>query len=367
MDSYLASGHLKDSNSFFFNLAFELLNGCPWQCKGCFVNKEGSEPMTDETYADLKNVMESFSAKNLYKPFIAFIQPVDFLSAGNTAEVLSDPRVIDILNYFKRISFQTTYLDTSNAQKIADVLKKHYSNMELEINIIIEPDQVQNNKYLKVLEKNQNEVVKIMDWPTGVRKFGIMNVYNYDTTKVADLIKNYDYLHTRVEHLFETTIDFNFSLGRKDALLSNNDFYEAAVQIKEMFNDSLVSAEKGSYLRFSFGKLNDSLIERQYNWKNGEFYHSPLLYERYVSFVDELKIPLKEFTASEFEEFEEQVQLDQYLNVDDKTECGNCEYLGSCVDRSILHLMDIHNVKDCLVAKNAIRVVNALGPVEYEI
>jgi len=364
MDSYLASGHLKDSDHFFFNLAFELLNGCPWNCKGCFVNKEGAVAMTDESYADLKNVMESFSEKNLYKPFIAFIQPTDFLSAANTAQVLADPRVVEILNYFRRISFQTTYLDTKNAQAIADVLHKHYSNLELEINIIIEPEQVENNKYLKILEDNQNEVIKIMNWPSGVRKFGIMNVFNYDTTKIADLIKNYDYLHQRVEHLFETTIDFNFSLGRKDELLTDKEFYEAANQIKEMFDSSLVSSEKGKYLRFSFGKLNDSLIERQYNWKNGEFYHSPLLYERYVSFVPELKIPLKEYTATEFEEFEQRIELEQYLNVGDKTECGDCPYLGSCVDRSILHLMDIHNVKDCLVAKNAIRVVNALGPVE---
>jgi hypothetical protein len=365
MDAYLASGSLKESHSFFFNLNFELLNGCQFKCDGCHVNKEGSDPINDTSYAQLKNIMESFTEENSYKPFIAFIAPTDFLSANNTYAMLTDPRIIDILNRFKRISFQTTYLDISKASLIADILRDHYSNMELEINVIIEPSQIENEKYLDTLHANQTEVIKLMNWSTPVRSFGIMNVFDYDQTKVAELLRNYDYMHKKVERLFETTIDFNFSLGRKDENLTAEEFLAAAMRIKTMFNDSVVSEEKGQYLRFSFGRLNDSLVEKQYNWKNGEFYYSPLLYERYVSFISGLKIPIVEYTAKEFEEFEEQVQLSQYLNIGDKTECGDCHLLSSCVDRGIIYLMDIHGVKDCLVARDAMHVVNAMGTLPY--
>lgn len=365
MDAYLASGSLKDSHNFYFNLNFEFLNGCQFNCKGCHVNKNGSQAFDTESYQQLKSIMDSFNEGNSYKPFIAFIAPTDFLNATNTYSILSDPRVIEILNYFKRISFQTTYLDISKAELIAGVLQKHYSNLELEINVIVEPEKIENEKYLKVLKRNQDYVIRKMNWPTPVRSFGIMNVYDYDTTKIAQLLKDYDYLHQRVQHLFETTIDFNFSLGRKDEQLTSEEFLDAAMRIKTMFNDSVVSEEKGQYLRFSFGRINDSLIEKQYNWKNGEFYYSPLLYERYVSFVSGLKIPIKEFNCKEFEDFEEKVQLSQYVNVSDKTECGDCPLLGSCVDRGILHLMDIHEIKDCLVAKNAMDVVNAMGTLPY--
>jgi len=361
MDAYLASGNLRDSYNFYFNLNFELLNGCQWNCKGCYVNKEGGAAITDQSYEQLKRIMESFSEKNSYKPFIAFIAPTDFLSANNTYAMLTDPRIIDILNKFKRISFQTTYLDISKASLIADVLRDHYSNMELEINVIIEPEQVENEKYLAVLKQNQDEVIRLMNWPTKVRSFGIMNVYDYDSTKVAQLIKDYDFLHKKVHHLFETTIDFNFSLGRKDEQLSAEEFLSAATRIKTMFNDSVVSDEKGNYLRFSFGRVNDSLIEKQYNWKNGEFYYSPLLYERYVSFIPALKIPITDYDAKEFEKYEEEIQLSQYTNAGDKTECSDCHLLGSCVDRGILHLMDVHGIKDCLVAKDAMHVVNGMG------
>lgn len=360
MDAYLASGSLNESNTFYFNLNFELLNGCQFNCKGCHVNKNGSMPIDDESYEQLTKIMNSFTPENSYKPFIAFIAPTDFLSANNTYAVLTDPRVIDILNKFRRISFQTTYLDMSKASLVADVLRDHYSNMELEINVIIEPDKIENQKYLSVLKKHQDEMIELLKWPTKVRSFGIMNVYDYDSTKLAHILKDYDYLHQKVKHLFETTIDFNFSLGRKDQSLTKEEFEDATQRIKNMFNSSIVSNEKSGYLRFSFGKLNDSLVERQYNWKNGEFYYSPLLYERYVSFVDELKMPIKEYTAREFEEYEQDVQLQQYINVSDKTECEDCVMLGTCVDRGILHLMDVHGVKDCLVAKDAMLSVNRL-------
>lgn len=365
MDAYLASGNLNDSYTFYFNLTFELLNGCQWNCKGCHVNKEGAEPFTDAHFLQLSSIMNSFDSGNYYKPFIAFVGPTDFLSSKNTYSLLTDKRIIEIFNKFKRLSFQTTYLDISKASLIADVLRDHYSNLELEINVIIEPDQVENEKYLSVLKENQDKVVQMMNWPTKVRSFGIMNVYDYDKTRVADLLKNYDYLHKRVKNLFETTIDFNFSFGRKDEKLTSEEFFESANRIKKMFNDSVVTNEKNNYLRFSFGRLSDSLVEKQYNWKNGEFYYSPLLYERYASFIDDLKIPTPDNHARDFERFEEDVQLKQYSNVGDKTECGDCPFLGSCVDRGILHLMDIHGIKDCLVAKNALEVVNAMGTLPY--
>ena len=360
MDAYLTSGNLNESNSYYFNLNFEFLNGCQFNCKGCHVNKNGSAPINDESYLQLMKIMNSFTPENLYRPFIAFIAPTDFLSATNTYSVLTDKRIIEILNKFKRISLQTTYLNMDKASLIADVLKEHYSNMELEINVIIEPEKIENEKYLSILKKHQDKMIALLDWPIPVRSFGIMNVFDYDSTKLAEILKDYDHLHKKVQHLFQTTIDFNFSLGRKDETLTREEFQSATNRIKTMFNSSVVSGEKSGYLRFSFGKLNDSLIERQYNWKNGEFYYSPLLYERYVSFIDGLKMNIEDYSAKEFEKFEEEVQLQQYLNVSNKTECEDCIMLGSCVDRGILHLMDVHGVKDCLVAKDAMLTVNNL-------
>jgi hypothetical protein len=315
-------------------------------------------------YRRLKRLMESVN-EDSYKPFIAFVNPTDFLTADNTVTILSDKRVQEILHHFKRLSFQTTYLNIEKAHEVAKVLKEHYSDMELEINILIEPDKIENIKYLNTLQRNQNIVHDIFDWPQPIRRFGIMNVFDYDSTKVAELLRDYDHMHKSVEHLFETTIDFNFSLGRKDEALTSEEFLAAAKRIKDLFNTSMMSGNKTDYLRFSFGRITDSLVERQYNWKAGELYFSPLLYERYVSFTEPLKINTPECTVQELEKFEEDVVLSQYLGVGDKEDCGDCPLLGSCVDRGILHLMDIYGVKECLVSRDAMFVVNTMGTLPH--
>lgn len=360
MDNYLASREIKDSEHFYFNISFEFLTGCQFSCEGCHVNKDAPVVINDDNYRVLKNILESFKG-DYYKPFIAFINPTDFLVANNTIDILSDPRVIDILSYFKRLSFQSTFLNIANASSIGSVLRKHYSDKELELNILIEPHKITNEKYLTTLKNNQSMAARMIDWPTEVSHFGIMNVFNYSETKLAEMLSDYEKMHKAVEHLFKTTIDFNFSFGRKGKSLEPEHFKESVTRIRDLFNDSIVTDNKKEYLRFSFGKLTDSLIERQYNWSNGKFYYSPLLYERYVSFVEELEIPIVHESYKDFEEYEANMELSQYLALDNKESCGECPLLSSCVNRGILGLMDIHEMTECSVARDAMGVVNAMG------
>ena len=127
------------------------------------------------------------------------------------------------------------------------------------------------------------------------------------------------------------------------------------------FNDSVVSSEKAQYLRFSFGKLTDSLIEKQYNFLNGKLYFSPLLYERFASFRDEFIIPTSKYHIQEVEAFENEMIHKQYQMAAKMDECESCIFLGSCVDRGILFLMDTYNISSCLVAKDALDTINNHG------
>lgn len=355
MDSYLASQHLHEADGFFLNLNFEVLNGCKFKCPGCFVDLNGQKAFTQEDLDRLESLVNS-ADQSMYKPFIAFIAPTDFLVADNTVAVLSDPRFSKILKSFRRISLQTTYLDLRNMSEIIHVLKNFYNDLEIEINIIIDPARITDDTHLALIEKNKKSFLDALG-RNDVRTFGIMNVYDYDQTKIPELLKNYDLMHKRVEHLFETTIDYNFSIGRSKQLTSE-EFLSSAFRIKELFDHSLVSGEKAQYLRFSFGKLTDSLIERQYNYRAGALYYSPLLYERYVSFKDEFKLPLNSFAFNEIEEYEQEVQLEQYAAANDYEECSECPFVASCIDRGILKMMNIYETKKCLVAKKALLTVN---------
>lgn len=355
--TYLASRHLKDTDTFYLNLTFEVLNGCKWSCHGCHVNKTVQDGMSGDELTKMLGLLNDFQQSS-YRPFIAFIGPTDFFTANNTVEFLRTPGVIEMLHKFKRLSFLTTYLDseTPRINEVCDVLNELYSDIELEINISIEPAQILNKKYLAVLQQNKEAVTKKLHAFKDIRTFGIFNVFDYSVTKIAETLSNYDFLHKEIQHLFETTIDYNFSLGRREDL-TGKEFERTVLQISELFDDA-VSGEKVKFLRFSFGKLTDSLVEKQYNYRNGRFYASPLLYERFVSFRPEFEVPVTEWKAREFEQWEHNVQINQYTNVFDKEECGTCHYLGSCIDRGVLHLMDTYNIKKCVVARDALDAIN---------
>ena len=356
-DQYLASRHLKEASNYYLNITFEVLNGCKWSCKGCHVNLTGQDGMDTTESSKMLGLLDDFK-DNSYKPFIAFVGPTDFFTANNTVEFLRDPNVIKILHEFKRISFLTTYLDdeTDQINEVCDILNELYSDIELEINISIEPAQIMNKKYLAVLQKNKDHIEAKLHAFDYIRTFGIFNVFDYSVTKIAETLANYDYVHKEIQHLFETTIDYNFSLGRREDL-TGEEFEKTVRQISDLF-DEAISGERVKFLRFSFGKLTDSLIEKQYNYRNGKFYTSPLLYERFVSFRPEFEIPIVEWKAHEFEQWEHNLQLNQYANIMDKEECGSCHYLGSCIDRGVLHLMDAYDIKKCVVAKDALDAIN---------
>lgn len=355
MKNYNTAKKLREAKSFYLNFNFELLKGCKFKCPGCHVEKDSQEPIDKEQYFKLHTLITSFS-ENHYKPWIAFVGPTDFLVAENFYTTFTDPKVIRLFKNFNRVSFQTTYLDIRNARTVADVLKEHFYDVELEVNIVVDPAKILDDAYLARIEKNKNEFMQMLG-RDDVRLFGIMNIYDYDKTKIPDLLRNYDFMHHKVQHLFQTTIDYNFSAGRNPDL-PDSEFYELSQRIKKLFDDSIVSDNQAKYLRFSFGKLTDSLIERQYNYRSGKIYYSPLMYERFVSFKNEFEIPLKNYSAQEVEEWEQQLQLHQYATAPQMDECEKCVFLASCVDRGILKLMSVYNVKKCLIAKKAIMRVN---------
>lgn len=359
-DNFLTSVEREDAAGYHLSLNLELLRGCQFSCKGCAVSKYGSAPLTDQWSEQLLHWVNSTEKDGNYLPTVVFIGPTDFLSADNTLEVLQDPRVIQIVSRFKRLSLQTTCLDVSTAQEISRVLRQYYFHMELEVNILMEPEHVLTEKYLRTIKENRSKLYEIIDWHIPIKSFCIMNVYEYKNAKkddIAKLLNDYKEMHLRIKELFDTTIDFNFSMSRKTEHDNSAEVKQAIITVTRMFDKS-VNHDTSQFIRFSFGKLTDSLIEKHFNFLNGKMYVSPLLYDRYAAFVPELQIPFVDFTVAESEAFEEKLQLEQYQNAHLKDECGSCRYLGSCTDRNILKIMDIYNIKNCIIARDALDAIN---------
>lgn len=318
--------------------------------------------ITEQQANDLDHWLESMQGKANYLPTLVFLAPTDFLSASNTVEILRNPITRKILTRFRRLSLQTTYLDISKMQEISDVLHEYYSHMELELNFVIEPEHLETEKYLRTIIENRRKVYEILDWPNAVLSFCILNVYEYDRIKksnVKKILHDYKILHDRIKELFGATIDFNFSMLR-NSWWSNEDVEQAVKSISNIF-DHAIADEFGASLRFSFGNLEDSRIEKHYNWHDGHLYISPMVYERIVSFHEMLKIPMnktEDFCVEVTEDFEEQVLINQYHRSPEKPDCKDCQYLGSCIERNILTFMDMHEIKNCIIAKKAVDALN---------
>lgn len=298
-----------------------------------------------------------------YLPTLVFVAPTDFLTASNIVDVLEDERTKSVLSRFKRLSLQTTYLDISRIEEISKVLHKHYSHMELELNFVIEPEHIETQKYLDIIIANRKRVYEVLNWPMPVLSFCILNVYEYDRIKksnVKKILQDYTILHDRIKELFGATIDFNFSMLR-NSWWSNENVRDAVKSISNIFDEGLTT-EFGSSLRFSFGNLDDSRIEKHYNWHDGKFYVSPMVYERIASFHKSLEIPCHEqgFSVQTTERYEQQLLLEQYNTSASKPDCAGCDYLGSCIDRNILTFMDMYDIKQCIIAKRAVDVLNTV-------
>lgn len=353
MDSYVTNTGYDKSHTYYVNFNYEVLNGCNYACTGCAVDIEGQDKFTTEEAVKFQWLLSDMS-KDMYQPFIAFIGPTDFLVSKNTVEFLSNPEVIKMLQKYRRLSFITTYLSQANIDEVALVLNKHYSNMELEINTVIQPEKIYSEGYLSVIKKNMALVKEKLHKFDRIRNFALFNVFEDGASRFKDALKDYNRMDEVIGDNFDTTIDFIFSFGRRNELDASY-FKERCYQIADLFDEAVA---KDNQIRFSFGKLTDSLVERQYNYRNGKFYYSPMLYERYVGFEPELEIPVVEWVSEEFEEYEDQVLDEAFDTLENKEECGECQYMSMCMERGIHKLMDIYEGRQCLVAREALDVIN---------
>lgn len=354
---------LEDATQYHLSLSLEWLTGCQFSCKGCHVNKDATETYTWEQLVKLNSWLESMQTQGNYLPTIAFIGPTDFLTATNIRNLLRTREICEILSKFKRISLQTTFLNMDNAEELCRMLRQRFSDKELEINFIIEPEKINNEKYMNTIKEARSKFMEMLAWPKYVASFCIMNVYEYDRVKkndVKQILADYKALNDKIRDEFNTTIDFNFSMLR-NSWWSNKDVEEAVKSVSRIF-DAAADHEFNQTVRFSFGKLTDSKIEKHYNWHQGKLYVSPMLYERIASFHPSLEIKHTEFTLEETERFEYNLLVNQYESAArDKPDCNDCQYQSSCIERNIITFMDMHDIKRCIIARKALDAINVIS------
>lgn len=346
---------LDKAETYYMNMNLELLIGCKWKCKGCYVDLENNHS-TNKDINNIHTLTDDITNRGM-TPAILFIGPTDCFTASNTLDILRSNNVQSLAKKYLRISLLSTFLESKSKQidDVIDILNESYAGIELEINMIIDAGQVTNENYLNLIKKNRDDVFAKLTSFEDIKTHVQFNVFDYSQSSIKETMNDYANLRNKILNMFGTNIDFNFSMGRKHNL-SDKEFLDSIFTITDIFNGSL-DEENIKFAEFSMGNPLDSNVERQLNFKEGHLYFSPYIYEQYVTFDSAYRIPMDKWIYSEVESFYETVTLNSYKD-SSKMECGTCPYLAMCVERGVVHTMSRYNEKECILAKDAFDLIN---------
>jgi hypothetical protein len=345
----------KANRSMHLNLALDVLYGCKWSCGGCHVNTTGQNGLIAGDDTKILKLTDDFVVNN-FQPSILIVGPTDIFTAKNTLDVMQTETFATLVKPFLRIGFNTTFLEIDD--KVIDAINAVCGDKEVEFKIVVEAKQFTSDKYLNIVKDNMisaRSKIKCANFVIHPQ----FNLFDYRTTRLDTVLQNYEGLNQRSYDFFGQGIDYVLSFSRSDTLDRDNKL-SMLKWIQDMFNEH-VYVDNAQTIHFDAGNVTD-FQEHIYTYRNGNFYYAPKVYDEYVCFDDEMKIPTVDWSAEEFTKFDRQILLDQYQNINNK-ECATCPYAPMCVNRGILFFMDYMGTTECIMPKHAFDVINKSIPV----
>ena len=340
----------KSNQKMHLNLALDVLYGCKWSCGGCHVNTQGQSGLYEGDDVKMLSLIDDFVDKG-YQPSILIVGATDVFTAFNAVEVMKTDNFRKLFKPFLRLGFNTTFLQVDD--NVIDIINSIAGDKEVEFKIIVEAKQFMNDNYLNRVRDGMNKAKEQIK----CAKFVVhpqFNLFDYRETKLNEVLNDYQMLNDRAFDFFGQGIDYVLSFSRS-SILSRENKFEMLKWIQDMFNEH-VTIDNARQIHFDAGHLQD-FQENIFTYRNGEFFFAPKVYDEYVCFDDEMKMPIKEWKALEFAKYCNNLIVDQYTNLGDK-ECSTCHYAPTCTARGIPFFMDYMGTKSCIMPKDAFDVIN---------
>lgn len=298
----------------------EVLSGCEFKCKGCFVNKLGSNIGSFER---LNNAIDLFN-NNGYRVSTINIGPTDLFGNNNVKTLLKDKTFRESLSKVTTIQFVTT------------------------------------------LEKIDEEVIDLLN---SIPK---TNRFMYDCNIALQPPVDWDMIESRIDLLNKFTDDLNYylvyNMGNDDEY--NHKVLEMSKIAKERFdtiltlNPSFFRAPKSSLQKHLINKwknydFSDELypktiidraqggsLELNYTYCNERFFWTPFVYDTALIGTSEFEIKDENDINSWTEP--KSFQFMKQLTYSSKTEnCGSCPNMMTCIDKGVLSYMEHHSILEC--------------------
>jgi len=305
-------------------LQLDVLDGCRHQCPGCFVHRRGNASDEHQLEKAIEFINDIHNKGLLIDEII--IGPTDFLSSENFYDVM--PHLVDMINEHSPIlAFITTLID-DELDKWCDWLRNSISlNTEIEIGIAIDPHKFYHINYVENIRRKLNYISENSEHDV-VFTF-LVNIKDYGL--------DYSKLHADIVKEFSTTIDFIPSVSRShkpniilESLDTFNDYFNVLSKDTRINNIMIDHSHAG---------INYTVL----NYKRGEWWISPFLYENMSVYDDIFKI----------EKFEDvKIAVDSQIERAKGTECETCPMFFSCYNRKIILLRDYLGVNRCIAPKD---------------
>lgn len=335
-----------NSTSTRTRINVEFLDDCKFNCSGCYVKRRNT--FSDEDVDVLVHAVDMFRSAGMSFDEI-ILGPTDFFSASNTEQVITHP---DFKRIFENgdvvLTILTTLQETEERiLELIGIVNESLPHPDMEMEVLI-PFNIQ-----RVVDKDPFYVMEMK------RKINLLNLLKptvdyamqiniHDVDKLTDRFSLPE-VTTFVRDTFNTIVEFNPSFMRTKKP-------HIVMKVLDDWNDLLerhVQRLHAEDITFTMvNKYHASYNELTYNFKDGHLYVCPFIYENVIDLSEPFKIPKAShyYTIEDMDVKDVEVLGEQYAYAPN-TDCGECEYQGSCIGKKVLYYMKQYDMTKCVVSK----------------
>lgn len=299
----------------------EVLSGCEFKCKGCFVNKLGSNM---GSFDRLNNAIDLFNT-NGYRVSTINIGPTDLFGNNNIIELLKDETFRECLSKVSTIQFVSTLLNiSSDVITLLNSIPK-IDGFMYDVNIALQPP---------------------VDWDWVEERLNLLNGFTDDLNYyMVYNMGNDDEYNSKVLEMSKLVDD------RFDSILTlNPSFFRAP---KSKVQKHLIEKWKGYDFsddlmpKTFIDQAQGGSLELNYTYCNERFFWTPFIYDTALIGTDDFAVKDENDIESWMET--KSVQFVKQLTYSNETiNCGSCPNIMTCIDKGVLSYMEHHSLVSCV-------------------
>jgi len=303
----------------------EILSGCEFKCKGCFVNKLGSNV---GEFNKLNDAIDLFNNEG-YRVSTINIGPTDLFGNNNIITLLQNETFVKCLSKVSTIQFVTT-LENINYQVIKllnDIPKK--DGFMYDCNIALQPPVD--------WDRMEERLELLNDFKDDLNYYFVYNMGNDDEYNSEVLAMNY-----LADLRFDTIIQLNPSFLRAPKSKVHKHLINKWKNYD--YSDDL-------YPKTIIDRAQGGSLELNYTFCNNRFFWTPFVYDIVLIGTDQFRVQ-DESDISSWMAAKDNNFMSQIAYTAKTDSCSTCPKMMTCIDKGVQSYMEHHSITECLFPYN---------------